>query len=76
MIRDDITHRPLVVSNKSTQVIVHALVAAHRSGAISDEDYAMTYAEVCEIGRMPQLFGGAPVDQNAMEAWKQRHSWQ
>lgn len=73
--KNDITGLPLVVSNKSTQVIVMALVAAWRSGAISDTEYNMTYAEVCEIGYSPQAFGGRPIDEQAMSAWKNARSW-
>ncbi len=75
MFKCDITGRPLVVSNKSTQVIVMALVAAHRAGAITDEQYRMTYAEICEIGYEPQMFGGKPVDEHKLSQWKSRRSW-
>jgi len=75
MFKDDITGKPLVVSNKSTQTIVTALIVAHREGIISDHEYAMTYAEVCEIGRMPQMFGGLAVDQNMMYEWQTAKSW-
>lgn len=73
--KNDITGQPLVVSNKSTQVIVMALVAAHREGVISDHQYAMTYAEVCEIGYLPQLFGGRRVSETDMEQWQNARSW-
>jgi hypothetical protein len=75
MFKDDITGKPLVVSNKSTQTIIHALVAAHNAGVIGDYEYAMTYAEVCEIGRLPQMFGGGPVDRNMMHEWQNAKSW-
>lgn len=71
----DITGRALVVSNKSTQTIVMALVAAHRSGIITDEQYRLTYAEVCEIGFEPQVFGGKPVETEELTRWKNLRSW-
>lgn len=71
----DITGQPLVVSNKSTQTIVMALVAAHNAGAITDEQYRLTYAEVCEIGREPQVFGGKVVDEHELSRWKSLRSW-
>lgn len=73
--KNDITGKPLVVSNKSTQVINMALVAANREGVITDEQYAMTYAEVCELGRLPQAFGGTAVPPEDMEIWQSRKSW-
>jgi hypothetical protein len=76
MFKDDITHKPLVVSNKSTDVIVRSLVAAHRAGVINDEEYSMTYAEVCEIGFLPQAFGGKPVDEHDISRWKSLRSWE
>lgn len=75
MFKNDITGQPLVVSNKSTQTIVRALVAAHDAGAITDEQYRLTYAEVCEIGREPQLFGGKAVDKHEISRWKSLRSW-
>jgi hypothetical protein len=75
MFKDDITGRPLVVSNKSTQTIVMALVAAHRAGVISDYEYSMTYAEVCALGYMPQAFGGKPVDKADLTKWQSLKSW-
>lgn len=75
MFKDDITGRPLAVSNKSTQTIVMALVEAWRNGVISDQEYAMTYAEVCEIGFLPQSFGGKPVDKEDMDTWQNLKSW-
>lgn len=67
-----VTHKPLVVSNASTDVIVRALVVANRDGKITDAEYAMTYAEVCEIGYLPQALGGRRVDPEAMTAWQTR----
>lgn len=75
MIKCDITGRSLVVSNKSTQTIVMALVAAHNAGIITDAQYRLTYAEVCEIGREPQLFGGKPVEEYELTHWKNLRSW-
>ena len=75
MFKDDITHRPIPVSNKSVQTIVMALVAAHRAGVISDEQYAMTYAEVCEVGFLPQAFGGRAVPSEDMDKWQAAKSW-
>lgn len=75
MFKDDITGKPLVVSNRSTQVIVRALVVAHCEGLISNDEYHMTYAEVCEIGCSPQAFGGGPVDRKAMAEWQSARSW-
>lgn len=75
MFKDDITGKPLVVSNKSTQAINQALVSALRNGDITEEQYKMTYAEVVEIGRLPQMFGGKPVDQEELAHWKNRKSW-
>lgn len=73
--KDDITGRPLVVSNKSTQAIIMALVAANRASAITDEQYRLTYAEVCEIGYEPQGFGGKRVDEHELSRWKSLRSW-
>lgn len=75
MFKDDITGRPLVVSNKSTQAIKMALNAAYDSGAITEEQYKMTYAEVVEIGRLPQRFGGKSVDEHDLSYWKSLRSW-
>ena len=72
---DDITGRPLIVSNQSTRTIVRALVAAHREGVISDTEYKMTYAEVCEPGYFPQAFGGKAVPTALMDKWQQLRSW-
>lgn len=75
MFKNDITGKEMPVSNKSEQTIVMALVAAHRAGVISDHQYALTYAEVCEVGRLPQAFGGGAVDPNMMHEWQNTYSW-
>lgn len=75
MYKCDITGRPIAVSNKSAQAIVMSLVVAHRAGVLTDEQYRLTYAEVCENGREPQLFGGKLVDEHELSQWKSRRSW-
>ena len=76
MYKNDITHQEIPVSNKSQQVIVRALVAARRAGTITDEEYIMTYAEVCEPGRYPQAFGGGTMRTDTLERWTRAKSWQ
>lgn len=66
---DPITGLTRPVSPRSAQVVVMALVAAHRYGTITDQQYQMAYAEICEPGRLPQLFGGGAVDKDSMVTW-------
>jgi hypothetical protein len=73
--RDTITHAPLVVSDASTNVINRALVAAFDAGAITEHEYAMTYAEVCEPGKLPQAHGGFRVDPDVMTDWQEGKPW-
>lgn len=75
MFKNDITGAPMAVSNKSQMTIVAALVFAWRAGIITDEEYNMTYAEVCEVGFLPQSAGGGPVDEHDLSRWKSRKSW-
>ena len=76
MFKDDITGKPLLVSNKTEQVLKRALVAAHDVGAIDDTEYCMAYAEAVELGRYPQSFGGGTMNPECMERWQAASSWQ
>lgn len=73
--KDSISGFDIPVSPKSASVINRALVAARDAGVISDHDYAMVYAECVEPPRLPQLFGGRPVDSNMMHEWQNTASW-
>jgi len=75
MFKDDITHAVLPVSPCSASVVTRALVAAHRAGSISDTEYQMTYAEICEPGYLPQAFGGKRVSPAAMAEWITKRVW-
>lgn len=73
--RDAVTHRPLPVSHRSARTVVKALWAALDAGCITEEEYRMTYAEVCEIGREPQAFGGGASDSERMARWQDERGW-
>jgi hypothetical protein len=73
--RDSVTGQPLLVCNKTAGVVNRALVVAHRTGHISDTEYALAYAEVCEPGRLPQLFGGRTVDPAMVARWQALRAW-
>lgn len=75
MPRDDITGRYIPMSRASTSVINRALVAAWREGVISDTEYKMTYAEVCEPHYTPQAFGGVIVPVDLVAKWTGLHWW-
>jgi hypothetical protein len=75
MFKDDITGQPILVSNKTNQVLVRALVSAHRAGDITDTEYCMAYAEAVELGRYPQAFGGGTMNPERMERWQSLKSW-
>lgn len=73
--KDSISGFDIPVSPKSAQTINRALVAARDAGVITDHEYAMVYAECVEPPRLPQMFGGRPVDPEMMHEWQNARSW-
>lgn len=75
MFKNDISGYEIPVSSKSAHTVVVALVAARNAGVISDSEYCMTYAEICEPGRYPQAFGGGAMNPERMARWQTAKSW-